>query len=398
MNLLSDIITYVRRIVKTSSNQSLSDNLIIDYIDRFYLSDVDARVQLFDFKTRYIFQTIPGISDYNIPLYSPQEQPGGQVISPFPVYQGFFGPLLVNGIEANLFTQRETFQNMYPNYVQSLAQVATGDGTTTRFTFNLPYFPAIPGHIDITGIIALYNRTLTVQDPPFSSVMAVADSSNTWVVPTSSVLPRVTINYIGTDGNNVTIIDSGQFLDGDTGGQLYGLLVYNTNTFPNGLQTLAGGYSVTSNTVNYETGLVNVNFPVPPLAGTPIQVQCLFYQQGLVRSALFYNNVLTLRPPNNTQYQIEVGAYLTPAAFLNTAGAIPFGYMAEYLARGAARKILSDTGDWDQFDRYEPLFLEQERLVWKRSQRIFTSTRTPTIYSNTLWGQNPANNFNGGYT
>jgi hypothetical protein len=56
--------------------------------------------------------------------------------------------------------------------------------------------------------------------------------------------------------------------------------------------------------------------------------------------------------------------------------------MAEYIARGAARKILSDTGDWEQFQAYEPLFIEQETLVHIRSQRQFTSTRTQTIYSN----------------
>jgi len=90
---------------------------------------------------------------------------------------------------------------------------------------------------------------------------------------------------------------------------------------------------------------------------------------------------------------------LSPAAFLNTTQAIPFGYMAEYIARGAARKILSDTGDMEQFQFYEPLFIEQERLVWKRSQRQFTSTRTESIYSQGF-GQGAGfnNNYGGGIT
>ena len=88
-----------------------------------------------------------------------------------------------------------------------------------------------------------------------------------------------------------------------------------------------------------------------------------------------------MSPPPNDQYLVELDAYLTPAAFLDAESAIPFGYMSEYIARGAARKILADTGDTEQFAFYEPLFREQEMLVWKRSQRIQTSTRTPTIYS-----------------
>ena len=53
MNLLNDIITYVRRIVKAPSNTVLTDDLIIDYINRFWIMDVDARIQLFDLKTQY---------------------------------------------------------------------------------------------------------------------------------------------------------------------------------------------------------------------------------------------------------------------------------------------------------------------------------------------------------
>jgi len=93
MNLLQDVITYIRRIVKTPSNAQLSDNLIIDYINRFWLLDVDARIQLFDLKTKYGFQTTPFVTSYNMPLYGVngyalQSEAGSQIISPYPVYQG----------------------------------------------------------------------------------------------------------------------------------------------------------------------------------------------------------------------------------------------------------------------------------------------------------------------
>jgi hypothetical protein len=101
---------------------------------------------------------------------------------------------------------------------------------------------------------------------------------------------------------------------------------------------------------------------------------------------------LTLRSPPDKQYLVELAAYLTPAAFLRSSQAIQFGYMCEYIARGAARKILTDVGDWDQFNAYEPLFIEQERLVWKRSQRQWTATRTETIYSNSGLGYGAAQN------
>jgi|SRR5579872_46679 len=380
MNLLNDIITYVRRIIKSPTNADISDTLLIDYINRFWLMDVDARIQTFDLKTKYQFQTTPGISDYNTPLYSVQTEPGGQTIGPFPVYQGFSQTATVNGIQMPFYTQRETFFNLWPNYIQSLVQVGTGTGNgSTVYQLTLPFFPAIPGHIDITGIIA----TGSTQDPPL--VPSGPSTEFITTIPTTSVYSGVYFTATGANGQNIVVADSGQFLRDSTNSDLYGLLMA-PGAAPLGNQPLAGGYNTSLNTVNYVTGVANVTFPATIPAGTPIQAQCYFFQPGIPRGVLFYNNTLSLRPPPNLQYLVELDAYLTPAAFLNTSSAIPFGYMAEYIARGAARKILADTGDIDQFQFYEPLFKEQETLVWKRSQRQFTSTRTATIFSDVQGG------------
>ncbi len=392
MNLLSDIITYIRRIIKSPSNAQITDNLLIDYINRFWLMDVDARIQLFDLKTKYQFQTTPGITDYNMPLYNVQTEPGSQIIGSFPVYQGFEMPAYVNGIQMPFYTERNSFWNLWPNYLQFLI-TATGDGTAT-YSLNLPFFPAIPGHIDIYGIMSLTQGISTIQDPPYvTGLEAIASIP---LVPVTSVFASVYLTATGADGQNIIVSDSGQFLSGTTDGNIYGILM-EPGSAPFGNLPLTGGYTTTSNTVNYNTGVVNVTFPTVIPEGNPIQAQCYFYQQGLPRAVLFYNNCLTLRPPPDTQYLVELDAYLSPTAFLNSNAAIPFGYMSEYIARGAARKILADTGDIEQFNFYEPLFREQEVLVWKRSQRQFTATRTGTIFSD-LQGQSNYNSIGQGST
>lgn len=376
MNLLEDIITYIRRIIKSPSNSDITDNLLIDYINRFWLIDVDARIQLFDLKTKYAFQTTPGVDQYNMPLYNVQIEPGAQTIGMFPVYQGFLDPAYINGVQVPIQTQKNSFFNIWPNIVQNLQTAAVGNGGT-NYTFNLPILPTnapqnppfngiLRGHVDLTGIIATGNNV----DPPIGTTLDLN-------IPSTSILPAVYITTIAADGSNVVVTDSGQFLTGNVN---YGLLM-SPGTAPFGYSVLAGGYSTTSNTINYFTGEVNVQFPVAIPSGNNINVQCYFFQSGLPRAILFYNNTITLRNPPNTQYLVEMDAYLTPAAFLVTNSAIPFGYMAEYIARGAARKILSDTGDVEQFNFYEPLFKEQELLVWKRSQRQWTNNRTETIYS-----------------
>lgn len=384
MNLLSDIITYVRRIIKSPSNAQITDALIIDYINRFWLMDVDARIQLFDLKTKYQFQTVPGIADYNMPLYSIQTEPGAQQISFYPVYQGFSQACYANGIQVPFYTQRDPFWNLWPNYLQFDNEAAVGNGGPT-YTISLPFFPAIPGHIDMAGIVA----TGANQDPPYTNTFLTT-------IPTTSVYSAVYFTATLANGQNIIVADSGQFLANNTDGDIYGLLM-SPGAAPFGNAALPGGYSTTSNTVNYTDGIANVTFPQNIPAGTPIVAQCYFFQQGLPRAILFYNNCLTIRPPPDIQYLIELDAYLSPAAFLSSGQAVQFAYMSEYIARGAARKILSDTGDIEQFQFYEPLFKEQETLVWKRSQRQFTATRTGTIFSD-LQGQSNYNSIGQGST
>lgn len=404
MNLLQDIITYVRRIIKSPSNAVITDDLLIDYINRFWIMDVDARVQLFDLKTKYQFQTQPGVDKYNMPLYNVQTEPGSQNIGMYPVYQGFDPTCYINGIQVPFQTQKNQFFNIWPNIVQNLGIIATGNGTVGPYSLQIPIIgpPAPPnpplnslarGHIDITGIIALGTNV----DPPIvdsnTAVGIPTPPGTIALVPTTSVDAAVFITAIGADGSNIIVSDSGQFLQGNIN---YGLLMEPGHA-PFGNLPLINGYSTTSNTINYLTGQINVEFPAIIPAGNNIFAQCFYYQTGLPRAILFYNNTLTLRTVPDQQYLIELDGYLSPAAFLNTGAAIPFGYMAEYIARGAARKILSDTGDIEQFQFYEPLFKEQELLVWKRSQRIWTASRTESIYSQGF-GQGAGfnNNYGGG--
>jgi len=391
------VITYVRRLIKTPSNSSITDELIIDYLNRFLINDVDARIQLFDFKTKYQFQTQPGVDQYNMPLYDIQISPStsNQSVNFYPVYQGFVGPAYIGGVQCGFETEKDKFFSVWPKVVQQSFVAAIGDGGAT-YTFQIPFIgpqvsPPNPpfnailrGHVDITGIVA---TNLNI-DPP----IATTTTNYIATIPTTSVDSAVFITSIDSTGNKIVVQDSGEFLDTNIN---LGLLM-EPGKAPYGNQALPGGYSATSNVINYLTGEITVTFPTAVPSGNNINVQCYFFQTGLPRSILFYNNCLILRSPPAQSYTVELDAYLSPAAFLNTSSALPFGYMAEYLSLGAARKILSDTGDAEQLAFYEPRFLEQESLVHIRSQRQWTATRTKTLYSqNNTSALSAMSNFSG---
>lgn len=479
MNFLRDIITYVRRIVKTPSDAVITDNLIIDYINRFCTQDMDARVQLFDLKTKYQFQTQPGYDQYNIPMYEIQVEPGTQFISYYPVYQGFSGPAYINGIQVPLQTLKEAFFNAFPNVTQVMNIVVQGNGTAGPYNFQFPISPnntmpnplntpfnyILRGHVDLTGIVTLATTPGfgIYSDPPrVTNAQALITIP---AAPVANVFPAVYITSNGADGRSIVVSDSGQFLDSN---QNLGLLmqggrnpdgnltlqngyqnsfnITNITQAPNAVVTAAnnfvvgqviqinnvggmvelngksftvtvagaGAFSINvdstgftpytaggtassfTNVINYFTGEVtNLIFPSAIPQGVNINAQCYLFATGLPRAILYNNNTLTFRAPPSQQWLVEIDAYLTPAAFISSNQAIQFAYMSEYIARGAARKILSDIGDVEQFQFYEPLFKEQEQLVWKRSQRQFTATRTPTIYSQGYSGQQSYNGYGG---
>lgn len=290
-----------------------------------------ARLQQFELKTTYSFDCIANVDQYNLPYDSNNSL----------MYQGLINPVYVDGVEVSFMVDRRPFFRAFPQDLTNTI-IGTGDGATTTFSLstanntNAQGMPIARGHLDVLG-----NLT-----PGF--YLTAFDSSN----------------------NIMTISDNGTFA---TSNKNQGNLI--VNNYISGIGSSAG-------TVIYTTGAVSVTFPAPPASSQSIYAQYYAYSAGVPRIILFFDNVITLRPVPSRSFLIQFDAYLTPAAFLNNPSAqIKFGYMSEYIARGSARKILSDTGDIEQFMFYEPLFREQENLVIRRTDRQDSVQRTPTIFT-----------------
>jgi len=357
--ILADIIIWVRRILKSPSTQSISDVVIADYINRFYAYDMPERIQLFEMKRQYTFETIPNIFEYMAPFtpattvnFPSNNNPPPFIENPIPVqdqtvmpvYQMFKMPIYCDGVEMGWYQSNEQFYKVFPEFVQNEVPLL-GDGTPGPFTTNFGRNPILRAYIDDIG----------------------------------NLLPYVYITTVTGNGDLQYIVDSGYV---NALGQ--GILIQTDKTFQNiigpnliGSPPNSGG----SGTVDYINGTATFTFASNTINQANIQTQTSPYSAGFPRICLFFNNTFKLYPVPDRAYKIQVDAYLTPAVFFNTQASVPFAYMSEYLARGAARKILSDNGDYEQSQFYEPLFKEQENLVLRRTSRQNATQRTPTIFS-----------------
>lgn len=331
MNLVSDIITYVRRIIKSPSNQVISDSLILDYLNRFYTYDSPARLQLFELKTKYNFMLTPTVDRYNAPY-----NPDGNL-----TYQSFISPAYIDGAQSNFSISEESFYKAYPRFTnnEQLQVVSNGGG---NFTGNTTRFPIQRGFDN-----------------------SIPQNLNLPITPSTSLFPGIWFTTTDVNGNQVVVSDTGTF---------------DPTNFQVGILQVAGS-ATPAGTINYQTGAFSVTFPATINNGTPIYADYYTYQSGRPAIVKFYDNYFEFRPIPDHSYLFEIDCYLTPASFLSTTESVKWGYMTEWLARGAARKMLSDWGDYEQFAFYEPLFREQEMLVIRRTDRQFSVKRTPTIFS-----------------
>lgn len=341
----SDIENWVRRILKSPSQQSISSTTIADYVNRFYTYDAPARLQLFECKTQYVFETEPNRFIYQFPYQN------FQMIEP---------PAYCDGVQMGFFQSNTQFYNIYPEFVNNERPIC-GSGIVGPYNITFTRNPILRGFRS---------------DNPWQSFQATPPTVPPTEVVTypTTLTPYVFITAFDIDHNFMYIVDGGD-----------GILYQTDSTFQNPPQgpDVVGGVIVpplVAGTVDYLHGQITFSFNNIVPAHEPINVQTSPYSPGTPRVCLFFNNQIKLFPVPSRAHKISMDAYITPAQFLNTSTSLPYGYMAEWIARGAARKILADNGDTEQIQLYEPFFREQEVLVLRRTERQNSTQRTPTIF------------------
>lgn len=315
---VEDVITWVRRIIKSPNSDQVPDTTIQDYINRFYTYDVPARLQLFELKRRYTFETVRHVFQYQFPYND---------------YQMILPPAYCDGVQIGYYQSNQQFYSIFPEFVNNQFQFL-GRDISGPYTVTFQKVPVLPGFIDDLG----------------------------------NLEPYVFITTTDVNGNGLFIVDTPT-----PGNPNIGTLIQTDATFQNIIEPNAG-------TINYVTGACTFTFDQVIPATSHIHTQTSPYSAGVPRIMLFFNNVIKLYPVPERSYKIQVDAYITPAQFLSTSDAIPFTYMSEYIAVGAARKMLRDNADYEMYQFYTEQLREMENQVLRRTDRQNSTQRTPTIF------------------
>jgi hypothetical protein len=138
--------------------------------------------------------------------------------------------------------------------------------------------------------------------------------------------------------------------------------------------------------VNYVTTQIDINFPVPPAAGTMINVWAATYQVGRPYNLLFWNNEFTVRPVPDNVYLCEVEAYQTPSQFMLTSDNPILEQWAQYIAYGAAMEILRYRQDNEGVENLREGFMRQEALVLERQAVEEIQQPNITLFNSTQIG------------
>ncbi len=246
-------------------------------------------------------------------------------------YRTVSPPLYVGGVEAFWSQSEEQFYRIYPQN-EFIEELATGTGIEGPYPFTFTNTPFLRGYT-------------AASDP-------------------ATIFSQVLVSGVDALGGNQIARDNG------AGGWIA----------ENG-DALAGA-------INYTTGVGSITF-ANAVTGV-INGQNIPYQASRPLALLFFNDIFFLRPVPDQAYKVSMEAYRTPTQLLADADEPVLNEWWQYLAFGAAKKVLEDRLDIDGLAKIMPLLEEQQRLVLRRTIVQQTNERTATIYVEQI--QFPYNN------
>ena len=249
------------------------------------------------------------------------------------LYHAVNPPVYIDGNQSFYSQSREEFFGIYPK--RSTQQTGpAGDGSAGPYSFTLSSTPVLKRQVTVSAI----DSTGSTQ-----SASDVADS------PTSA---------------------TGTWIDNTTG------------------LALAGA-------INYVTGVCTITWTNTIDSTETLTIRSSPYQASRPAGMLFFKDYFILRPVPDKVYHVVVNVYRKPSQLLSASDHSDSNepnvkQWWQYIAFGAAIKVLQDRQDLESIQNIVPFFKEQEALILYRTATQLAPERTATIYTDQM--ANPVGN------
>lgn len=296
---LSEIRQKVRQVTGRYSPQELPNNQLDDYINKYFQYMFPAELKLERFHTYYEFLTSANVQSYTLPTGYVNFEPPGSVDR-----------------QSVLWYQEPA--NFLENNPQQISRytAATGDGSTTAFSFTLSPIPVLPATFVLTDNTEVFEDTNTTYTASDVTITGSEGGSCTLNYATGAV--SVTFNTAPTNGQNITA-------------------------------------SYVAYTIGRPTAvlLYNNQFTFYPVPDTAYRFRVKAYANTLVTTA----------------------TGTTATSFTNATDRPLLDEWGPCIAYGAAREIHSDFSEMDAYAEVTALYKEQLSYVLKRTNQNLLNTR-----------------------
>ncbi len=320
---LGTIIQKVRLLTRKISIDDLTDAAAIQYVNTFIQYDFPALLKLFKNRRTLTFYTKPYIDTYSTNTTDPTDP----LFNFKNIYQSLHEPVFLSGNRIRLSQARSEFYNWYP-LTNFIASIGTGDGILTQFAGVLNTTPINQRQVLFDSKDAL-NNGLVMTDTPINTTIGNLSIPNQ--APTS---------LVATDPSNF---------------------------------------------INYVTGQFVVTFPVAPANQAFINSQTFPYNPAQPNTVLFYDNDFVFRPIPDQSYRVDIECFIRPSELLNIVTSVPeLEQWWQYIAYGAAKKVLEDQGDYETVQIIMPEFTRQEQMVLNSTIMQQSNLRVSTIFTQNL--------------
>lgn len=243
-----------------------------------------------------------------------------------------FQPIYIGGYQSFYSQSREQFYRIYPQ-LEFNTTLTNGNGTAGPYNLQFANFPVLRGYT---------------------------------YPPDTTIFSQVFLSFTDGAGNSIVARDDGVggFID-ETGIGLTGA-------------------------INYSTGAItNLSFGSAVPSGTPIQGQSIPFEASRPEAMLFYNDTFFLRPVPDQAYSVSMEVMKRPTALLADGSNPELEEWWQFLAFGAAKKILEDRQDMVSLANIIPSYKEQMTLILRRTSQQLVQERTATIFTEQVqypWG------------